>query len=86
VIVVIAFQGNNKNNNIEIYSVLDGEEVDFLGMVKTLGTAIIMTPLIAILECIALSKAFGKKEPPLKFQRITWRAIYFFYFKYLRKF
>jgi hypothetical protein len=31
-------------------------------MVKTLGTAIIMTPLIAILECIALSKAFGKIE------------------------
>ncbi len=49
---------------IEIYFVLDGEEVDFLGMVKTLGTAIIMTPLIAILECIALSKAFGKIEHP----------------------
>jgi hypothetical protein len=38
---------------------VDGEEVDFKGMVGTLGTAIIMTPLIAILECIALSKAFG---------------------------
>ena len=32
---------------------------DFLGMVKTMGTALVVFPLIAILECNAVAKAFG---------------------------
>ncbi len=34
---------------------------DFLGMVKTMGTALVVFPLIAILECNAVAKAFGKQ-------------------------
>jgi len=33
---------------------------DFVGMVKTLGPAIIIIPLIAVLENMAIAKAFGK--------------------------
>ncbi len=33
---------------------------DFVGMVKTLGPAVIIIPLIAVLENMAIAKAFGK--------------------------
>jgi hypothetical protein len=35
---------------------------DFLGMVKKMGTALVVFPLIAILECNAVAKAFGKQH------------------------
>ena len=38
---------------------------DFVGMVKTLGPAIIIIPFIAVLENMAIAKAFGKLIPPL---------------------
>ena len=37
-----------------------GEEIPFTEMVATLGPAILIIPLIAILESVAIAKAFGK--------------------------
>ena len=40
----------------------DSEETkyqDFGGMLKTLGSAVIIIPMIAILESVAIAKAFG---------------------------
>ena len=34
--------------------------MDFAGMLKELGSALIIIPLIAILENVAIAKAFGE--------------------------
>ena len=36
------------------------EDTDFKGMISQLGSAIIIIPLIAILESVAIAKAFGR--------------------------
>ena len=38
------------------------EEIGFSGMLSELGSAIIIIPIIAILESIAIAKAFCKKR------------------------
>ena len=38
------------------------EEINFSGMLSELGSAIIIIPIIAILESIAIAKAFCKME------------------------
>ena len=38
----------------------DNSTIPFMEMTKTLGSAIIVIPLIAILESVAIAKAFGK--------------------------
>ena len=40
----------------------DGKTVGFIEMVENLGTGVIVIPLIAILEDVAIAKAFGKTE------------------------
>ncbi len=42
--------------NVHAYFIAE----DFVGMVKTLGPAVIIIPLIAVLENMAIAKAFGK--------------------------
>ena len=38
-----------------------GEHMGFVGMVSELGAAIIIIPLVAILENVAIAKAFGRE-------------------------
>ena len=39
-----------------------GEVTDFAGMISELGSAVIILPLMAVLENIAIAKAFGKSS------------------------
>ncbi len=41
---------------------IDGHEEDFGGILSTLGSALIIIPIIAILENIAIGKAFGMES------------------------
>jgi sodium-independent sulfate anion transporter 11 len=41
---------------------IEGVTEDFMYMIERLGTAIIIIPIIAILEDVAIAKAFGEED------------------------
>ena len=45
-----------------LFLLLDNETVSFGEMTREMGSAIILVPLIAILQHIAIVKAFGKRK------------------------
>ena len=63
---ILSFVKTNKCYTILYFKKLkfslfsDNSTIPFMEMTKTLGSAIIVIPLIAILESVAIAKAFGK--------------------------